>query len=329
MRRSLSSEYHYIADAAKHCSCCWPANPLIIHHHNYHWCYRMAESPDGTVVCLATDPPFTDMLGHVYGLSAAGEVLVDGQLDRDAPLCQRIVYSGRQAWCQDRNGHWRHRHHHHDPWGPPGPFSPLPWDRFAAIEAQLAQVIDGQATQQSVEAAILKKLQNGGDNADVLDAITDEQAALQSVMQASLAAVQTTLATNQQGLLTAIADQSNELSPVLQAIQTLQDALAAEREAVLAAIAGLGEGSQAPVIAAIQALRDTLAEDYAAIIALLKEILALLMRGQPTKLALDFPGESIATQHRLNRPEKPHRSLLCQGQWCSHFQTPGSFRFRL
>ena len=247
----------------------------------------MAESPDGTVVCLATDPPFTDMLGHVYGLSEAGEVFVDGQADPTAPPCQRICYSGRQAWCQDRGGHWRSRHHHNDPWGPPGPFSPLPWDRFAAIEAQLALVLANQSTEQGVEATILTKLQNGGDNADVLDAIAD---------------MRTALVTNQQALLTAIADQSNELSPVLQAIQMMQDALAEEREAILTAIAGLGDGSQAPVIAAIQALSDALARDYAAIIALLKEILALLNQNQPTKLALDFSGESIATQARPDKP---------------------------
>ncbi len=233
------------------------------------------ESPDGTVCADPTDPPFVDALGHSYGLSADGHIMLDGRLE-GGQACSRICYSGRRAWCQDREGNWRSRGRHDHPWGPPGHRSPLSWDRFAILEeaivdlgTQLAKVIDSQVAISATENAILQKLQNGGDNADVLDAIADMQSALQSIIQARLDAVQVVLATNQQALLTAIANQSDELSPVLNAIQSLQ---------------------------------DELAEDYAAIVALLKEILALLNQNQPTKLALDFPGESVATQ---SRPDKP------------------------
>lgn len=98
------------------------------------------ESAEGTIVLTPDDPPIIDEFSNRWGMTAAGQLLFNGILDRSAAGVTKLGYSERSLWFSDRTGQWRSRHHRTDPWSKPSWYSPFITDKLDAILAAVASL---------------------------------------------------------------------------------------------------------------------------------------------------------------------------------------------
>ena len=124
------------------------------------------ESPSNTWVRSPDDPPIIDMYGNSWAISRRGQVVIDGEHDRQTSDVTELVYLNRLVWMWKASEQlWWHKGGFAQPWLPPegtptAPFGPTPDPRIDVLIQAVAAIAQQINLLGSMLGGSLQNLQN-------------------------------------------------------------------------------------------------------------------------------------------------------------------------